>query len=246
VKLFEAKGCFGGIFPVRGGGLNGDFGVGPGCEAGEFHVLRGHARGGRVVRDCDGGPRGVSPHGLPRVSPGAIFASPLRGWGGGRLGGGGIPGPPMPGDRSASSGQAPGHPRLVVELASREPGHPPNICYSTSLDRLCRVTSMLRRAPRLTKPSLALLSAFLGSQPLQLSGADIARVTRLKSGTMYPILARLENAGYLASKWEEGDPSILGRPRRRYYRMTPEGEAAFRTAVAEIREYAGSAAWANL
>ena len=104
---------------------------------------------------------------------------------------------------------------------------------------------MGKSAPRLTKQSLALLGAFLGTRPFELSGTEIARTTRLKSGTIYPILARLEEAGYLAGKWEEGDASILKRPRRRYYRITPEGEAAFRNAVAEIREFAGRA-WESL
>lgn len=104
---------------------------------------------------------------------------------------------------------------------------------------------MEQSAPRLTKQSLAILGSFFGKLPFELSGAEIARTTRLKSGTMYPILARLGGAGYLSNRWEEGDPSILGRPRRRYYRIMPEGEAAFRKAMAEIREYAGGAAWAS-
>jgi PadR family transcriptional regulator PadR len=101
-------------------------------------------------------------------------------------------------------------------------------------------------APRLTQQSLTLLSAFFGTQPFELSGADIARTTRLKSGTMYPILARLEEAGYLAGKWEEGDPNILRRPRRRYYHITADGEMAFREALIKMREYAGRVAWADL
>jgi DNA-binding PadR family transcriptional regulator len=46
-------------------------------------------------------------------------------------------------------------------------------------------------------------------------------------GTLYKALDRLERRGYLASEWE--DPQIAmseGRPRRRLYRVTAEGERA--------------------
>jgi PadR family transcriptional regulator PadR len=66
-----------------------------------------------------------------------------------------------------------------------------------------------------------------------LSGAEIGRVTDLASGTLYPILFRLERAKWLQSEWEDCDPSALGRPRRRLYRITGVG---FRKAKAEFRE----------
>ena len=33
----------------------------------------------------------------------------------------------------------------------------------------------------------------------------------------------LAEAGWVESRWEDGDPRRLGRPRRRYYRITPQG-----------------------
>ena len=39
----------------------------------------------------------------------------------------------------------------------------------------------------------------------------------------YPILFRLERAGWLESRWEDGDPKALGRPRRRLYQVTALG-----------------------
>ena len=50
-----------------------------------------------------------------------------------------------------------------------------------------------------------------------------AKRGHLASGTLYPILLRLESAGWLASRWESVDPSEAGRPRRRLYRITPGG-----------------------
>jgi DNA-binding PadR family transcriptional regulator len=45
--------------------------------------------------------------------------------------------------------------------------------------------------------------------------------TRIHSGTMYPILQRLEESGLLESKWE--DPVTSGRPARHLYRLTAAG-----------------------
>lgn len=66
------------------------------------------------------------------------------------------------------------------------------------------------------------------------SGADVARSTGLASGTLYPILLRLEDAGWLTSEWEAGDPVTLGRPRKRYYAVTAEGQRAYRDAISQI------------
>ncbi|MCA1708308.1 MAG: PadR family transcriptional regulator [Actinobacteria bacterium] len=55
-------------------------------------------------------------------------------------------------------------------------------------------------------------------------GFELSKITGLKSGTLYPILARLESAGWLCSGWESSDTP--GRPRRRYYRLTGVGAAA--------------------
>lgn len=54
-------------------------------------------------------------------------------------------------------------------------------------------------------------------------GFDLSRRTGLKSGSLYPILARMEAGGLVTSSWEEVDPAAEGRPRRRYYRLTDDG-----------------------
>lgn len=64
-------------------------------------------------------------------------------------------------------------------------------------------------------------------------GFEIMRATHLASGTVYPILRRLESSGHVSSSWE--DAAIAqkeGRPARRYYQATDEGLAA----LAEARE----------
>ena len=57
-------------------------------------------------------------------------------------------------------------------------------------------------------------------------GFDIIERTGLPSGTVYPTLGRLNQRGYLAGDWEDRKTATdEGRPRRRYYRVTPAGEA---------------------
>jgi PadR family transcriptional regulator len=102
---------------------------------------------------------------------------------------------------------------------------------------------MSRDEPRLTATTLRVLGALMSSPREQLSGADIARVTKLPSGTLYPILFRLEGAKWVESDWEAGDPRLLGRPRRRYYRITPLGEKNVSGAVGELRIAFGRLAW---
>lgn len=65
-------------------------------------------------------------------------------------------------------------------------------------------------------------------------GFEIMRVTELPSGTVYPLLRRLEDAGLVESRWEETDPSEQGRPRRRYYEVTAEGARALSAALERL------------
>ena len=55
-------------------------------------------------------------------------------------------------------------------------------------------------------------------------GFDIMEKTGLPSGTVYPILRRLQQAQLIQSKWEPGEAQELQRPQRRYYRLTRAGE----------------------
>jgi DNA-binding PadR family transcriptional regulator len=57
-------------------------------------------------------------------------------------------------------------------------------------------------------------------------GFEIMEVSGLASGTVYPALRRLEREGMLRSTWEgEARAREAGRPRRRMYRLTREGES---------------------
>ncbi|QXJ19952.1 helix-turn-helix transcriptional regulator [Actinomadura graeca] len=68
-------------------------------------------------------------------------------------------------------------------------------------------------------------------------GLEMMQATGLPSGTVYPIITRLEQCGWITSHWE--DPSeheMQGRPRRRYYQLTQEGTEAARLALAKAHQ----------
>jgi len=86
--------------------------------------------------------------------------------------------------------------------------------------------------PRMTTSVLKVVAALLVDPALERYGLELMQDTRLPSGTLYPILVRLERAGWVQSRWEDADPVAEGRPNRRYYRLTTEGTVAARAEVA--------------
>lgn len=89
-------------------------------------------------------------------------------------------------------------------------------------------------SPRLTLQSLQVLRVLLDDPTEQHYGLEIADATGLQSGTLYPILMRLERHGWVEGQWENIDPSRQGRPPRRYYRLTGVGQAAATDALASL------------
>ena len=97
---------------------------------------------------------------------------------------------------------------------------------------------MVAKGPRMTGPTRAVLDVFLAATDADHYGLAIGSATRLPSGTIHPILARLEGLDWLSSRWEDVDPTDAGRPRRRLYRLTESGRTQARAAVsaAEARQ----------
>jgi PadR family transcriptional regulator, regulatory protein PadR len=104
-------------------------------------------------------------------------------------------------------------------------------------------TSMVEKDPRLSHQILRVLRLFTGDPTLSLAGSDIAKETGMLSGTIYPILMRLEKAGWLSSQWENLDPRDAGRPRRRLYRLTGLGYNKSQAAFAALGVPNGRIAW---
>ena len=67
-------------------------------------------------------------------------------------------------------------------------------------------------------------------------GFDIVDVTGMPGGTVYPALRRLEDAGFLSSRWEKERVAHAElRPRRRYYEVTRAGREALAEAMKRYR-----------
>jgi DNA-binding PadR family transcriptional regulator len=100
----------------------------------------------------------------------------------------------------------------------------------------------MSKGVRLSGPTLNVLRLFMNDVGRSWSGAEIQLAAKIGSGTLYPLLVRLEAAGWLSSKWEDVDPSSIGRPRRRYYSITGVGQIAARNALAPL-QLEGALAW---
>ena len=101
-------------------------------------------------------------------------------------------------------------------------------------------TQSVVRQVRITLPTVAVLRQMLEDPAANYYGFALAEATSFPSGTIYPVLARLETAGWLVSFWEEGDPAELERPRRRMYRLTGAGAHAAREALATTQRLVGA------
>lgn len=72
-------------------------------------------------------------------------------------------------------------------------------------------------------------------------GLDLVARTGLASGTVYPTLGRLRRKGLVSAKWEDQRVAEReGRPRRRYYELTREGERALAHGAARVAEAAAA------
>ncbi|QLG10333.1 PadR family transcriptional regulator [Deinococcus sp. D7000] len=79
----------------------------------------------------------------------------------------------------------------------------------------------MARTPNSSPHTRAVLAALAATHPRPSYGYDLSKATELKSGTLYPILQRLHEQGYLDAQWE--DSPHAGKPARHIYTLTPEG-----------------------
>lgn len=92
----------------------------------------------------------------------------------------------------------------------------------------------MRQELRMTRTSRSVLEVLVDGFEDDLWGLRICHLAKLPSGTVYPLLARLEDIGWVETRWEtdEDAPARTTGPRRRFYRLTPNGLASARTALA--------------
>lgn len=87
--------------------------------------------------------------------------------------------------------------------------------------------------PANTSPqTLRVLALLLESPRAWHYGYGVSQHTGLKSGTLYPILARLAEQGLLATRWSK--PEEPGRPPRHSYRLTSLGVRVARQNAADV------------
>lgn len=86
--------------------------------------------------------------------------------------------------------------------------------------------------PRMTIATLMVLRAMLDQPTQEIYGLELSAKAGLATGTIHPILGRLEAIGWVTSRWEDVEPASAGRPRRRYYRLSPDGAEQAREALA--------------
>jgi PadR family transcriptional regulator PadR len=77
----------------------------------------------------------------------------------------------------------------------------------------------------MTLPTLRVLSVLLRDPTRPIYGLELVKEVKSTSGTVYPILGRLERAGWIKGTWESANPADEGRPRRRFYSLTGVGQA---------------------
>ena len=88
------------------------------------------------------------------------------------------------------------------------------------------------KTPRLSPQTLRVLERFIEQPTAWRYGYELSRETGLKSGTLYPILMRLEKYALLEACWVATEDGV---PPRHTYRLTPNGLELARTKLAEAR-----------
>ena len=85
----------------------------------------------------------------------------------------------------------------------------------------------------LTLPTTVVLQALANGYRY---GFDLMDATGLPSGTVYPMLRRLEGEGLVRAGWEDpAEARHEQRPPRRYYRLTGAGEELLAAGLARYR-----------
>src|ERR1039458_6452106 len=92
---------------------------------------------------------------------------------------------------------------------------------------------MKAKGPGMPLPRQLGLRALRADPGQEMYGLQICTEAGLPSGTIHPILARLEGLDWLESRWEDSAAAHAeGRPRRRYYQLTTDGAELARAALA--------------
>jgi PadR family transcriptional regulator PadR len=86
---------------------------------------------------------------------------------------------------------------------------------------------------RMTLATVRLLQVFLADPQAKRWGYELLNQSGVKRSTLYPVLTRLEDEGWIEGEWEAIDEEMAGRPARRYYRLTAEGQRCASEAITQ-------------
>ena len=87
----------------------------------------------------------------------------------------------------------------------------------------------------MTVPLQRVLRAFLDDPAAPRYGYDLMKAASLQSGTLYPLLARLEHQKLVVSAWET--PQQEGQRPRKYYQLTGSGIQVARLELARVSQH---------
>jgi PadR family transcriptional regulator len=85
---------------------------------------------------------------------------------------------------------------------------------------------------RPSEQTLSVLHALAAEPTRWRHGYELGQQVGLRAGSLYPILVRLADRGWLESRWE--DKPQQGRPPRHLYRVTADGQAALAAALRPV------------
>ncbi len=86
------------------------------------------------------------------------------------------------------------------------------------------------KTPRISPETLQVLEKFVERPTAWRYGYELSRETGLPSGTLYPILMRLEKHKLLVARWVVTEQGV---PPRHTYKLTPDGLELARAKLAE-------------
>lgn len=99
----------------------------------------------------------------------------------------------------------------------------------------------MTRKRAMSRHARALLAALLDARGRWSHGYELAARAGIKSGTLYPLLIRLEAQGYLEAEWQP--PLASGRPPRHAYRLTAAGQRLARAEAGALDAAGPAADW---
>lgn len=88
---------------------------------------------------------------------------------------------------------------------------------------------------RVTVTSVRVLIFLINNEKSLLCGADIMKSLSLPSGTVYPLLHRLEAVGWVLGNKEDIVPRLAGRPAKVFYTITPKGKSEGLKIIGRLR-----------